>query len=82
MRVLTLSLLAALAFVVNRTAQERPGAQKPQVPPRQTQQGAKTPPMAPTPGDLLGTGGTVGLNETTPDFTTGLTWKVRVRPGR
>jgi hypothetical protein len=48
MRVLALSLIAALAFAVNGTAQERPGAQKPQAPPRQTQQGARTPPMAAT----------------------------------
>lgn len=48
MRGLTLSLIAALALVANGTAQDRPGAQRPQAPPRQTQQGAKTPPMAAT----------------------------------
>lgn len=47
MRALVIGLLASLAFVVNGTAQE-PGAQKPQVPPRQTQHGARTPPAAAT----------------------------------
>jgi methyl-accepting chemotaxis protein len=45
MRRTALALIAALAVAGNLVAQERQGAQKPQEPTRQTQQGAKTPPM-------------------------------------
>ena len=46
MRALTLSVIAALALVANGTAQDRPGAQRPQgPPPRETQQGANIPRM-------------------------------------
>jgi hypothetical protein len=48
MRRTALALIAMLAVTGNLVAQERQGAQKPQEPPRQTQQGAKTPPMTRT----------------------------------
>ena len=48
MRTFTLTLMAALMLAANGTAQDRPGAQRPPSPPRQTQQGARTPSMATT----------------------------------